>query len=244
MDRSVFSDRPWYRTVVACSAGRDRFYAGARVTAPHGDDAAAGVLPGPGAFFAAALREVIPNRSGLSYCARKRQQQRENRMSTTKDESPEQPAADHVDGKLTLGWREWVALPEFDIGRIKAKVDTGARTSCLHTFRTETYTEGDQRRVRFWVHPVQNNLHQVAECDAAILDERNVSDSGGHQELRLVVETRVIIGGEEWPIEMTLTNRDSMRFRMLLGRTAMAGRALVIPECSYLAGEPALRKNE
>jgi hypothetical protein len=163
-------------------------------------------------------------------------------MSTSKDESSDQQADNHIDGKVALGWREWVALPDCDIDRIKAKVDTGARTSCLHTFRTEPYTEDGQRRVRFWVHPVQNDLHQVVECDAAILDERNVSDSGGHQELRLVIQTRLIIGGEEWPIEMTLTNRDSMRFRMLLGRTAMAGRAFVVPECSYLAGEPALRK--
>ncbi|MDI9246176.1 ATP-dependent zinc protease [Marinobacter sp. CHS3-4] len=162
-------------------------------------------------------------------------------MPTKKDESTNGPALNSIEDKMPLGWREWVSLPEFDIGRIKAKVDTGARTSCLHTFRTEPYTLDGQRRVKFWVHPVQNDLHQVVECDAPILDERNVSDSGGHKELRLVIETRLIIGGEEWPIEMTLTNRDSMRFRMLLGRTAMAGRAFVVPECSYLAGEPALR---
>jgi hypothetical protein len=162
-------------------------------------------------------------------------------MPTKTDESAVSQAVDHTGGKLALGWREWVALPDFDIGRIKAKVDTGARTSCLHTFRTEPYTKDGQRRVQFWVHPIQNDLHQAVECDAAILDERNVSDSGGHKELRLVIETRLIIGGEEWPIEMTLTNRDSMRFRMLLGRTAMAGRAFVVPECSYLVGEPALR---
>ena len=143
--------------------------------------------------------------------------------------------------KISLGWREWVALPDLDISRIKAKIDTGARTSCLHTFRTEPYTENGERRVRFWVHPVQNDLHQVVECDAKVLDERNVSDSGGHKEMRLVIETTLLIGGQQWPIEMTLTNRDSMRFRMLLGRTAMSGRSVIYPEASYLAGEPALR---
>lgn len=144
-------------------------------------------------------------------------------------------------GRIHLGWREWVAMPDLGIARIKAKVDTGARTSCLHTFRTEPYTENGERRVRFWVHPVQNDLQHVVECDAAVLDERNVSDSGGHRELRLVIATSVVIGNATWPIEMTLTNRDSMRFRMLLGRTAMSGRSIVFPESSYLAGEPDLR---
>lgn len=146
--------------------------------------------------------------------------------------------------RIALGWREWLALPDLDITRIKAKVDTGARTSCLHTFRTEPYTENGQRRVKFWVHPDQHQLHKVTECDAAVIDERTVTDSGGHKELRLVIETRITLGDQSWPIEMTLTNRDSMRFRMLLGRTAMANRCSVLPESSYLAGEPALRNKE
>ena len=149
-----------------------------------------------------------------------------------------------ADNKISLGWREWVALPDLDISRIKAKVDTGARTSCLHTFRTEPYTQDGERRVRFWVHPVQNDMHQVVECDARVLDEREVSDSGGHKELRLVIETTLVLGGESWPVEMTLTNRDTMQFRMLIGLTAMAGRATVFPEASYLAGEPALRSEK
>lgn len=162
-------------------------------------------------------------------------------MPTKADKPTKSVTYPTLEDRINLGWREWVALPDLDIPRLKVKVDTGARTSCLHTFRTEPYTEKGERRVRFWVHPVQNNLHHVVECDAAVLDERNVSDSGGHRELRLVISTRLVIGDVVWPIEMTLTNRDSMRFRMLLGRTAMAGRSVVYPEASYLAGEPAMR---
>jgi len=143
--------------------------------------------------------------------------------------------------RLALGWREWVALPGLDIPRIKTKVDTGARTSCLHAFRTEPYSLRGERRVRFWVHPLQNDLHQVIECDALVIDERPVTDSGGHREHRLVIATELRVRDQAWDIEMTLTNRDSMRFRMLLGRTAMSRRAVVYPESSYLAGEPVLR---
>lgn len=160
-------------------------------------------------------------------------------MTTSKTETTTVSPTDDLLEKMQLGWREWVALPALDIQRIKTKVDTGARTSCLHAFRTEPYTNDDgERRVRFWVHTEQINLHSVVECDAAVLDERSVTDSGGHRELRLVIQTDLLIGGASWPIEMTLTNRDSMRFRMLLGRTAMAGRCIVVPEFSYLTGEP------
>ncbi len=166
-------------------------------------------------------------------------------MSTKTAETPvpdaNAPQAANMPAPVRLGWREWVALPDLGIGHIKAKVDTGARTSCLHAFRTEPYTLNGERRVKFWVHPLQNSLHEVIECDARVLDERSVSDSGGHKELRLVIETTLVLGDQHWPIEMTLTNRDSMRFRMLIGRTAMAGRAIVAPEASYLAGEPAPR---
>lgn len=135
--------------------------------------------------------------------------------------------------KLIVGWREWVALPELGIHRIKAKVDTGARTSALHAFEVDKYRGADGLRVRFLIHPLQNNLDQVVECDAAVIDERMVTDSGGHREKRLVIETLLHIADYAWPIEMTLTNRDTMKFRMLLGRTALRRRILVNPAVSY-----------
>jgi hypothetical protein len=154
-----------------------------------------------------------------------------------------QPDLASNDNRVALGWREWFALPDLGIERIKAKVDTGARTSCLHTFQMEPYTQDGERRVTFWVHPEQYDYGSAVECDAPVLDERMVTDSGGHQEQRLVISTPVAVGSALWDVEMTLTNRDSMRFRMLLGRTAMAGRSLVYPEYSYLAGDPVQRSS-
>ncbi|QBG48395.1 ATP-dependent zinc protease [Verrucomicrobia bacterium S94] len=137
---------------------------------------------------------------------------------------------------LKLGWREWCALPDLGIPAIKTKVDTGAKTSCLHTFSIIPFRENGIDYVRFKVHPLQKNETVVLECTAPVKDERVVSDSGGHKEMRYIIETRMRIGDKERLIEMSLTNRDSMRFRMLLGRRAMEENTIVDPSASYLNG--------
>ncbi len=147
---------------------------------------------------------------------------------------------------IQVGWREWVSLPGLDIAWIKAKVDTGARTSALHAFFVEPYEVNDQQMVRFGVRPLQKRNSPWIECSSVVHDYREICDSGGHREMRYVIYTPVRLGERIWPIEMTLTNRDTMKFRMLLGRSALTGM-IVYPEQSYLFGRPdrhQLRKAE
>ena len=147
---------------------------------------------------------------------------------------------------IQAGWREWVSLPGLDIAWIKAKVDTGARTSALHAFFVEPYEENNQQMVRFGVRPLQKRNSFWIACSSPVHDYREICDSGGHREMRYVIYTPIRLGERIWPIEMTLTNRDTMKFRMLLGRSALAGM-IVSPDHSYLFGRPdrnLLRKTE
>ena len=146
------------------------------------------------------------------------------------------------DEPLMLGWREWVGLPELGVPAIKAKVDTGARTSALHAFEIRSLPETHRECVEFKLHPLQHDSDTAVVCTAAVIDKRIVTDSGGHREERFVIRTPVSIGAFTWQIEMTLTSRDDMLFRMLLGRTALKGRVRVDPARSYIVGKRRRRK--
>jgi hypothetical protein len=135
-----------------------------------------------------------------------------------------------------IGWREWVTVPELGIPAIKAKIDTGARTSVLHAFALEAFRRDGRAMVRFDIHPLQRRTDIEIICEAEIVDRRLVSDSGGHRERRFVIRSPITVGESTWEVEMSLTNRDPMLFRLLLGRTALRGRALVNPAASYLTG--------
>jgi hypothetical protein len=140
--------------------------------------------------------------------------------------------------RQTLGWREWVCLPDLGIENIKAKVDSGARTSALHAFRVEPFHRDDETWVRFAIHPLQNSLDYVVECEAPVIDRRSVRDSGGHSEMRYVIQTTIQIGDKPVISEVTLTDRETMKFRMLLGRTVLKQGYLVDSARSYLSRRP------
>lgn len=138
--------------------------------------------------------------------------------------------------KTMIGWREWLALPDLGIWAVKAKIDTGARTSALHTHALEAFERDGILKVKFSVRPLQRRKDIEVQCEAAVVDQRRVTSSDGQTEKRYVIRTDAAMGEIRWPIELTLTNRKSMRFRMLLGRAAMSGLLLVDPAKSYLIG--------
>jgi ribosomal protein S6--L-glutamate ligase len=143
-----------------------------------------------------------------------------------------------LQNKIILGSEEWCSFPELGIPTIKARVDSGAKTSALHAINIAPFKKETQNWVKFDINPIQNNVKTVIHCEAPLVDKRIVKSSSGFREERYVIQTNLEIGNTNWAIEMTLTNRDSMGFRMLLGREAMSGRVMVDPEQQYLLGQP------
>lgn len=143
-----------------------------------------------------------------------------------------------LQNKIILGSEEWCSFPELGIPTIKARVDSGAKTSALHAINIAPFKKEGQNWVKFDINPIQNNVKTIIHCESPLVDKRVVKSSSGFREERYVIQTNLEIGNSNWLIEMTLTNRDSMGFRMLLGREAMSGRVLVDPEQQYLLGQP------
>lgn len=136
--------------------------------------------------------------------------------------------------KAVVGWRENVALPDLQVKDVKAKVDTGARTSAIHAYRVREKDVEGRLHVEFTIHPVQRKKVPEVKCLVPVKDRRWVRSSNGKRELRYVIETNVELGDLRFPIELTLTDRDQMGFRMLLGREALRKRFTVDPGASYL----------
>jgi hypothetical protein len=136
-----------------------------------------------------------------------------------------------------IGWREWVALPDLGIRAVKAKVDTGAASSSIHAFDVEEFSRQGKKLIRFRVHPLQRNSRAFIQSEAELLEYRHVKSSGGHQTLRPVIVTTVELLGIRCPIELTLASRDTMGFRMLLGREALARRFVVDSGKSFQGGK-------
>lgn len=132
-----------------------------------------------------------------------------------------------------LGWEEWLALPDLGLPAIRAKIDTGAKTSALHAFAMEEYGSVGARAVRFGVHPIPGRDDVEVFCASPIIDRREVTSSNGDSEMRFVIETAVRIGDRVWPIEVTLTNREVMAYRMLLGRQAIQPGMLIDATASF-----------
>lgn len=140
-------------------------------------------------------------------------------------------------GKPVVGWREWAILPDLAISRIKVKIDTGAKTSSLHAYEVNVIRRQGREFVRFKVHPLQRNQRKIVTCEAALVEWRQVTDSGGKRTLRPVIETRIMLGAREVVAEVTLIARDAMGFRMLIGRQALKRSWIVDPSKSFIAAD-------
>jgi ribosomal protein S6--L-glutamate ligase len=144
-----------------------------------------------------------------------------------------------MSNKITIGAREWCSLPELGIDLIRAKIDSGAKTTALHADNLEKFTKDNEKWVRFSLKPLKRlKPDHVITCEAKLLEKRVIKSSNGTKEERNVIETVLLLGNESYPIEITLTNRDLMGFNMLLGREAMTGRNIIDCELKYNLGKP------
>jgi len=138
---------------------------------------------------------------------------------------------------LEIGWREWVSLPGLDVDAIKAKIDTGAKTTALHAFRIKEKVRKGVLYAEFHIQPLQRKKTPEIRCRAPIVDKRRIKSSNGAVENRIVIAAELQMADRLWPIEISLTNRDEMGFRLLIGRDALSRRAIIHPGKSFLLGK-------
>lgn len=162
---------------------------------------------------------------------------RESAVAIKPNSTSSQKKGSHKNPKTIIGWREWIGLTELGLPPIKAKIDTGARTSALHAFKIRPFESKGIQYVEFYIHPIQRHRHPEIRCQAPIHDQRFVTSSTGHRRLRFVIMTTAVIGNQVQRIELTLANRDQLGFRMLIGREALKKHFLIDPGRSYCAGK-------
>jgi hypothetical protein len=141
-----------------------------------------------------------------------------------------------INNLLLVGWREWCQLPQLNIRGIKAKIDTGARTSALHAFNIRLHNKKGRQLVQFSVYPLQGDRSIIVNCEAPLVDTRYITSSNGHKEYRYIILTNLTIGSRTRVIELSLSNRDPLKFRMLLGREALKNIALIDANRSFCQG--------
>lgn len=151
-------------------------------------------------------------------------------------------AAKQNKAKTIIGWREWCSLPDLGLTQIAAKIDTGAKTSSLHAFKIKPFMHEGEHWVSFNVHPRQRRRQPEIRCKAKVVDERMVTSSNGCAEARIVISTRLVIGPHSFVSELTLSNRDEMGFRMLIGRQSLAKRFVIDPGLAETLGVIAVGK--
>lgn len=137
--------------------------------------------------------------------------------------------------KIKVGWWEWIALPEVGLKKMKAKVDSGAATSCLHATDIQPFDREGRLWVKFIAH---GDKKEETACEFPVHNYRKIKSSNGQEQFRYVIETEVVIGGKPFRTEFTLTRRNKMKYRALLGRRLLAPHCLIECDQESICGEP------